>query len=532
VTKEHAWNGTAWVQIASSNLAGLEDVDVATIPPVPGDGLVWNGVDWIAGAPVSQGIIPLASVVAATTGPITIAAPPATLDGITPAAGARVLIKDQANAVENGIYTWGPLTRAADANTEGSLVPGNSVLVTTGTQNGGISFLVALATAELPWTPGTDQDRWYAAISKLDMQAGAGLVLTGNSLDVGAGSGVVIGPDTVGTELEVVVQPTTPPPAPSAGRFVLWGDPSQAVPPAGHTHMEYITAVQATTDFVNTTGDTMTGGLTITGTALGVDLGPGLMVSGPGGARDLVLSTNGIPRWVWRANGTAEAGADAGSNLELHARKDDGTINGTPVFLCTRSTGVVSIPNVKAPTLLANAARWADGIPRFATTAERDAAYATIGGAVNGMQCVTTDTFTTWQYRNGWVSGAALTYKIGGLAVTVDATERVYAGPLVIPAQPRNRVAVVTSQSVSSTIPASALGLVARIKDGAVLLGQMRDTLSAAVETGSFAVMTCHYPVPAGTALSLTATIGRRTGTVTITTVTDGSLNWLAATLF
>jgi hypothetical protein len=40
-----------------------------------------------------------------------------------------------------------------------------------------------------------------------------------------------------------------------------------------------------------------------------------------------------------------------------------------------------------APTLLTQAGRWADGRPRFADAAARDAAYATIGGPLSGMEC-------------------------------------------------------------------------------------------------------------------------------------------------
>lgn len=56
---------------------------------------------------------------------INISSPGATIDGITMAAGDRVLLKDQTTASENGIYIWNGATsamaRSADANTANEL---------------------------------------------------------------------------------------------------------------------------------------------------------------------------------------------------------------------------------------------------------------------------------------------------------------------------------------------------------------------------------------------------------------------------
>lgn len=42
-----------------------------------------------------------------TQGAVNLASAPATIDGIAPAAGSRILIRHQANAAENGVYIWG-----------------------------------------------------------------------------------------------------------------------------------------------------------------------------------------------------------------------------------------------------------------------------------------------------------------------------------------------------------------------------------------------------------------------------------------
>jgi hypothetical protein len=71
-----------------------------------------------------------------------------TIDGITPAVGVRILIKDQSTAFQNGIYTvtnvgsssipsppW-VLTRATDFDSPSQMFVGDAIFVATGTVNG------------------------------------------------------------------------------------------------------------------------------------------------------------------------------------------------------------------------------------------------------------------------------------------------------------------------------------------------------------------------------------------------------------
>jgi len=82
---------------------------------------------------------------AATTAPGTLASDfedGDTIDGVTLATGNRLLIKNQTNPVENGIYTVGASgapTRATDADTDSEL-PNSTVLVLAGTINGNTTW--------------------------------------------------------------------------------------------------------------------------------------------------------------------------------------------------------------------------------------------------------------------------------------------------------------------------------------------------------------------------------------------------------
>jgi hypothetical protein len=104
---------------------------------------------------------------AATTGSnITLSGgAPTTLDGLTLVANDRILVKDQSDPKENGIYyvatlgtgangTW---TRTSDANTGAGLVSGSYIFVTAGTTNGGSSWVmttpgvIVIGTSNIVW---------------------------------------------------------------------------------------------------------------------------------------------------------------------------------------------------------------------------------------------------------------------------------------------------------------------------------------------------------------------------------------------
>jgi phage-related tail fiber protein len=75
----------------------------------------------------------------ATTAPIVLATTGlAVIDGVTPVAGDRALVKNQATIAENGIYiaSAGAWTRALDAAEDGQIFGGEVTYVLEGTSNG------------------------------------------------------------------------------------------------------------------------------------------------------------------------------------------------------------------------------------------------------------------------------------------------------------------------------------------------------------------------------------------------------------
>lgn len=112
-------------------------------------------------------------------------------------------------------------------------------------------------------------------------------------------------------------------------------------------------------------GGTMTSSLTLSaggvnvnagaiteGTASQVQLsGAQATINGPAASNRLLrFNTAGGNRWAWLANGTAESGGNAGSDLQLNSYADDGTtLIGSPLSI-TRATGAITVQSAPAVT--------------------------------------------------------------------------------------------------------------------------------------------------------------------------------------
>jgi hypothetical protein len=151
-----------------------------------------------------QGLDPKQSVKAATTANIATLSGTLTIDGITLAAGDRVLVKDQTTASQNGIYivSSGTWTRAPDADIWNELV-GAYCFVEQGTVNADLGFV---CTVDQVGTLGTTSITWINFSGAGSFTAGNGLSKSGNTLAVlgttnritVSGSGVDIASNYVG----------------------------------------------------------------------------------------------------------------------------------------------------------------------------------------------------------------------------------------------------------------------------------------------------------------------------------------------
>jgi hypothetical protein len=190
---------TADVSLNSHKLTNVTDPgsaqDAATKNYV--DGLVGAGISWKT------------PVRAATTAAVTLATAfenGDSIDGVTLATGDRILVKNQADGTENGIYVVaasGAPARATDADTGAEMVQA-TVLVREGTTN-----------ADSGWTCTNDGTITLGSTSLAFVQitalgqitAGAGLTKTGATLDVVAADGsITVNADSITVGLVTVAK--------------------------------------------------------------------------------------------------------------------------------------------------------------------------------------------------------------------------------------------------------------------------------------------------------------------------------------
>jgi hypothetical protein len=158
---------------------------------------------------VARGLQWKAPVRAASTANVTLAAPGASIDGVTLAVNDRLLLKNQTTASENGIWVWSAsgsaLTRAADADTSGELAPGTAVTVTEGTANGDKAFLIISDSAI---TIGTTSQTWGQLGGAGTYTAGNGISLPGNAITAVAApsGGLTVGASGIGLDTAIAVR--------------------------------------------------------------------------------------------------------------------------------------------------------------------------------------------------------------------------------------------------------------------------------------------------------------------------------------
>lgn len=151
---------------------------------------------------VATGLDLKASVRAASTANIADLANCSTsMDGVTLVQGDRILLKDQSTGSQNGIYTVGlvttgtaPLTRSTDANTDAEVTSGMFTFVAEGTTNGNNGFVL---TTDDPITLGTTALVFTQFSGAGQITAGNGLTKSGNTLNVGAGTGITVNSDDI-----------------------------------------------------------------------------------------------------------------------------------------------------------------------------------------------------------------------------------------------------------------------------------------------------------------------------------------------
>ncbi len=128
------------------------------------------------------------------------------VDGVVLATNDRILIKNQATASENGIYTVnasGAPSRSVDADTGGELAPGTSLSVTEGTANGDKAFIII---SDAAITIGTTAQTWGQLSGGATYTGGNGISVAGPVISAVAGTGIVVNGSGVNIDTSVVAR--------------------------------------------------------------------------------------------------------------------------------------------------------------------------------------------------------------------------------------------------------------------------------------------------------------------------------------
>lgn len=238
------------------------------------------------------------AVKVATTGNVALVGAPATIDGVTLAAGDRVLVKDQTAGAENGIYVFdgADLVRADDMN-DAAEFSSAAVYVQQGTVGAETGWN---QTAEVS-AVGTDSVTFVQFTGAGTFVAGVGLDLSGNTFSVNLGAGVAQLPsDEVGIDLY----------NPTQGALVLTTDGSDRSTATGaklDLRLDAAGALEQTADGLKIAANSVTNAMLVNefinlsadaGTG-SVDLGATITVSG--------ASTQGIDTSVTNSGFTVTA---------------------------------------------------------------------------------------------------------------------------------------------------------------------------------------------------------------------------------
>jgi hypothetical protein len=183
-------NGAGAVSVSNSRIADLEN------PVDPQDAATKAYVDARA-----AGLDPKASVRAATTTSVDLTTDLTngnTVDGVTLATDDRVLVKDQTNASENGVYvvvSSGTASRAADFDEPEEVTSGVFFFIEEGSTNADAGFVLTSTGGQQ--TVGTDDLDFVQFSGAGQIIAGDGISKSGNTLSVNTSNGIEISGDQV-----------------------------------------------------------------------------------------------------------------------------------------------------------------------------------------------------------------------------------------------------------------------------------------------------------------------------------------------
>lgn len=182
----------AEIRLNNGKISGLDTSGTVN----PGDAASKAYVDAVA-----QGLDIKNSVKAATISNITLSGEQ-TIDGVSCVAGDRVLVKNQTDQIENGIYivSTGSWSRSSDMAVGSDASGAFTFVENGGTVNGNTGWVCNSS----PAIVGTNDLVFTQFSGAGTYTAGSGLILTGSEFSIGKGDGIKINADSIEIDLSAV----------------------------------------------------------------------------------------------------------------------------------------------------------------------------------------------------------------------------------------------------------------------------------------------------------------------------------------
>jgi len=167
--------------VDNHDMSTKQYADETIVGQVPKDSVQAGTIDDLA--VMSGGAVTYNNGVAGVGATLTLSVGLTNIDGVVLVPGFRILVKDQVNEAENGIYVYnGPTlyTRATDADTPTELTGGTFIFVKSGVQNRSSGHSIIQG----PVVVGTDPVKFVQLSGELNYGGHNGLFLTGNEFNI------------------------------------------------------------------------------------------------------------------------------------------------------------------------------------------------------------------------------------------------------------------------------------------------------------------------------------------------------------
>jgi len=338
--------------------------------------------------------------------------------------GTRILVKDQANAVQNGVYVWSNatvITRSSDTNTYGAanalaLGLNDYFFTTNGNVNAGSAFIVDAPTTPIVFGTSNIQFAQFSSTQVYSANTAAGLSLVGTVFSAKVDNNTTAFDNLGNISVKVGANLTTPNIGAATGTSLSVTGTVTAASTVGGIITGSSASLSGTVD----AGNVQTGGLV---SATGNITGGNILSGGLGSFTGNVTAAN----FIGNIQGNIDAGG-ANTNIQFN---DGDVLNGTAGFTFDKTSNLVTVGgNVNATNFNGNV---------FGTSVSASGtvtAASTVGGVITGSSASVTGTVTAASVVGGVITGssASLSGTVTGanLALTTGSIDGPAAGRITI----------------------------------------------------------------------------------------------------